>query len=337
MGDRPRTGRGWRIAGGVVAAIVVLALIVPLLWPVPPLENTVAAETLADADSLFIEIDGLSVHYKTWGMPSASSTATADTALVLLHGFGASTFTWHAVAEELSGTLPVVAFDRPGFGLTGRPLEWSGPDPYSPDTQADLTIALMDELGIERAVLVGHSAGGTVAALVAARYPDRIAGVVLEDPAIYAGGAPAFLAPLFRTPQFRRIGPLIVRRLGSQAGTDFIQTAWHDPSRIPPSTYEGYRKPLRVNDWDKALWQLTIASRPTDIPDIVSTIRVPALFMTGDDDRVVPAEATRRAAKLVDGARLVTISACGHVPHEEQPEAFIEAVVNFAETDALAR
>lgn len=337
MDDRQTAGRGWRIAGGIAAAIVALLLVVPLVWPVPPLEDTVAAETLADADSRFIEIDGLSVHYKVWEMPDAESTATAETAFVLLHGFGASTFSWHPVAEELAGTLPVVAFDRPGFGLTERPLDWTGADPYAPDTQADLTIALMDELSIERAVLVGHSAGGTVAALVAARYPDRVAGVVLEDPAIYAGGPPAFLTPLFRTPQFMRIGPLIARQLGGQAGTDFLQTAWHDPSRIPEATYEGYRKPLQVEDWDKALWLLTIAPRPSDVPGIISAIEVPALFMTGDDDRIVPSEDTRRAAGLVESARFVTIEACGHIPHEEQPADFIETVVEFAEEQTPIR
>jgi len=330
MSTTPRTKRRWRVAAGTVFVALALLLVVPLLWPVPPLEDTVAPETLADVDSLFIEIDDLTVHYKVWELPPEPA-ATPRTAFVLLHGFGASTFSWEAVAQGLSGTLPVLAFDRPGFGLTERPLDWTGADPYAPETQADLTIALMDELGIDRAVLVGHSAGGTVAALVAARYPDRVAAVVLEDPAIYAGGPPSFLTPLFRTPQFRRIGPLVARNLGGQRGTDFLRSAWHDPTRIPQATYEGYRKPLRVADWDKALWLLTIAPRPSDVPGIVAQIEAPALFLTGDDDRIVPAEDTRRASELLEGAQFLTIEACGHIPHEEQPADFIQAVTGFAE------
>jgi len=316
----------------IASAVLVAVVVLPLVWPVPALEGTVAPETLADSDSRFAQIDGLAVHFKTWGMSPGEATRGIDTAFVLLHGFGASTFSWRDVAAPLAERLPVVAFDRPAFGLTERPLEWSGPDPYAPETQADLTIAVMDELGIERAVLVGHSAGGTVAALVAAEYPERVAAVVLEDPAVFAGGPPRFLTPLFRTPQLRRIGPLIARRLGGTSGDDFIRSAWHDPSRITDAVYEGYREPLRAADWDMALWLLTIAERPADVPGIVATIRVPTLFVTGDDDRIVPPEDTRRAAALLPGADVVTIAACGHIPHEEQPAAFLEAVGDFVTT-----
>ncbi|MDO8964566.1 MAG: alpha/beta hydrolase, partial [Coriobacteriia bacterium] len=308
MTPRPTRRTTLRAAAIVLVTIVAALIVVPLVWPVPPLTDTVDPHTLADADSRFTTIGGISVHYKMWGMPSqiASSSATTgsvDTAIVLLHGFGASTFSWHTVAGALSERLPVVAFDRPAFGLTERPMTWSGPDPYAPEAQADLTVKLMDRLGIRRAVLIGHSAGGTVAALVAARYPDRVAAVILEDPAVFNGGPPAFLAPVFRTPQFRRIGPLLSRSLAGQAGTDFIKSAWHDPSRITAETYEGYRTPLRTTDWDEALWLLTIAPRPSDVPGVVRTIRAPVLFMTGDDDRIVPPADTRRAADLVEGSR----------------------------------
>lgn len=317
----------WIVYGA--AFVLVALLVVPLIWPVPPLEDTVTTASLADSDSRFADIDGLNVHYKTWGLPSSPATSGVETAFVLLHGFGASTFSWQGVAEPLSQRMPVVAFDRPAFGLTDRPLDWTGQDPYAPDSQAELTVKLMDELGIRRAVLIGHSAGGTVAALVAERYPERVAAIVFEDPAIFAGGPPAFLTPLFRTPQFKRLGPLFARSLGGQAGTDFIRSAWHDPSKITEATFAGYRAPLRVKDWDTALWLLTIAPRPDNVPKIVGAINAPALFITGDDDRIVPPEDTQRASALIEGAEFVTIEQCGHLPHEEQPAAFLDAVSAF--------
>ena len=333
MADTARTAHRGRIGIAIAAFIVTALLVVPLVWPVPPLEDTLPPTSLAGPDSLFIEIDGVSVHYEAWGIPPASDSI--DTAFVLLHGFGASTFSWREVAGPLSERMPVVAFDRPAFGLTERPLSWTGANPYSPETQAELTVKLMDELGIDRAVLVGHSAGGTVAALTAARYPGRVAAVVLEDPAIFAGGPPSFLTPLFRTPQLMRIGPLLVRRLAGPAGDEFIRTAWHDPASIPAETFAGYRTPLQAEDWDTALWLLTVAPRPDDVPGTVGTIGVPALFMTGDDDRIVPPEDTERAAALVSGAELVTIRQCGHIPHEEQPEDFIDAVGEFLDREAI--
>jgi pimeloyl-ACP methyl ester carboxylesterase len=164
-----------------LSVLLLLALVGPLLVPVPPIGGTVPARQLADADSRFVEISGLDVHYKAAG--------AGQPVLVLLHGFGASTFTWQEVTAPLSEVGTVLAFDRPAFGLTERPLpgEWEGDNPYSPENQADLTIALLDQFGIREATLVGHSAGGTVATLTALRHPQRIAALVLVAPAIYAG------------------------------------------------------------------------------------------------------------------------------------------------------
>jgi pimeloyl-ACP methyl ester carboxylesterase len=336
----PSASRGRRalwIAGVVLLTVLAALVVLPLVWPVPALTDTVEPKTLADRDSRFIDIDRLSVHYKVWGWPQwIERSESGGTVLmpvgevaILLHGFGASTFSWEPVAARLGQRLPVMAFDRPGYGLTSRPLTWSGPDPYSVDYQADLVVALMDRLGAKKAVLVGHSAGGQVAALVAARFPGRVRALVLEDPAIFAGGPPAFLQPLFRTPQMMRVGPLISRQLGGQAGVDFIRSAWHDPSRIAPATFDGYTKPLKSKDWDAALWLVTVAPRPSDVPGIVSTVRTPTLVLTGDDDRIVPAADSAKTAALIPGARLETIRDCGHLPHEEQPDAFLEAVGAF--------
>ena len=326
--EAPR--KRWRRVAAIAAvAVVLLILVVPLLWPVPPLEDTFPPERLADEDSRFVEVGDVTLHYKTWGIDADETGADTPVAFVLLHGFGASTFSWESVAPRLSETLPVLAFDRPGFGLTERPLEWEGPHPYSPETQADLTVELMDRLGIGKAILVGHSAGGTVAALVATRHPERVEAVILEDPAIYAGGPPRFLTPLFRTPQLMRMGPLLVRGLGGEAGDRFIRSAWYDPSAIPEKTFDGYRVPLQAQDWDTALWLLTVAPRPRDVPGIVATIEAPTLFITGSDDTIVPPQDTARAADLVEGSYLVTIERTGHIPHEERPDRFFEAVIGF--------
>jgi hypothetical protein len=143
--------RGVRIVLAVIVVLLLLLLVGPFLIPVPPLEGTVPPQQLAEPDSHFVDVNGLQVHYKIAGQGKPT--------LVLLHGFGASLFSWREVREPLSQTGSVIAFDRPAFGLTERPLpgDWDGETPYSPEAQADLTVALLDELGLERAVLVGHS------------------------------------------------------------------------------------------------------------------------------------------------------------------------------------
>ncbi len=312
----------------IIGGILLLLLgIGPFLVPVPPLEDTAPPEQLADPDSHFVEVNNLTVHYKQRG--------TGDPKLLLLHGFAASTFSWREVITPLAKTgSTVVAFDRPAFGLTERPLPWAweGENPYSTEAQAALTIGLMDTLDWERAILVGNSAGGTVALLTALEHPQRVPALVLVDAAIYTGGGtPAIVRPLLRTPQMRHLGPLITRRIQSW-GEDFARSAWHDPSRLTPEIWAGYKKPLHAENWDRALWELTRASRQrSDLAERLADVTLPTLVITGDDDRIVPTEQSIRLAEELPNATLVVIPNCGHIPHEECPKAFLKAVQDFLE------
>jgi pimeloyl-ACP methyl ester carboxylesterase len=306
----------------VLLALAILLLLVPLIVPVPPLRGTVPPEELADADSRFIDVHGLRMHYKVQGQ--------GEPALVLLHGFAASTFSWRAVMPQLSGLGTTVAFDRPAFGLTERPMpgEWVGENPYSLEAQADQTVALMDRLGIEQAVLVGNSAGGTVALLTTLRHPERVQALVLVDAAIYSGSTPAWLGPVLRTPQMRRLGPLVARAFGKMGGR-LLDSAWYDKSKVTDEMLEGYEKPLRAQNWDRALWELTTASRPLHLEERLGEVRVPVLVITGEYDRIVPPEQSVRLAEELPDAELVTVPDCGHLPQEECPDDFVAAVRVF--------
>lgn len=301
--------------------LLFLLLVGPFLIPVPPLEDTVPPERLADPDSLFVEVSGITVHYKAAG--------SGQPAFLLMHGFAASTFSWREVMEPMTVWRQVIAFDRPGFGLTERPLEWEGPSPYGPEAQADLTVGLMDVLGIERAVLVGNSAGGTIALLTALNYPERVEALVLVSPAVYAGGgAPGWMRPLLNTPQMRRLGPLLARSI-KERGAELGRSAWHDPTKLTPEVWEGYTRPLQAEHWDRALWEVTRASHPLGLEKRLGEVRVPVLVVTGDDDRIVPTQQSVRLAREIPGAQLVVIPECGHVPQEECPVPFLEAVEQF--------
>ena len=227
----------------------------------------------------------------------------------------------------------VIAFDRPAFGLTERPMrdseDWPGFNPYTYDAQPRLTVGLMDALGVESAILVGNSAGGTVSVLTALAYPERVDALILVDTAVYVGGgSPSFLRPLLSTPQMRHLGPLIARRIRDW-GLDFGRSAWHDPDKIPAEFWEGYQKPLRAENWDRALWELTSASERPDLAARLDALTLPVLVITGDDDRIVPTEQSIRLAGDLPNADLVVLEACGHVPQEECPKPWLEAVTRF--------
>jgi len=313
--------RGLLITLGILLLVV---LVGPFLVPVPPLKGTVPPEQLADPDSQFIKINGLTVHVKTMGQ--------GQPVFVLLHGFGASLFSWHAVMEPLGQYGTVIAYDRPAFGLTERPMTWMGENPYSPQASVDLLLGLLDHFNVQKAILVGNSAGGPVSMQFTLQHPERVQALILVDPAVYeSGGGPSWLHPFYKTPQINHLGPLIVRSIQS-SGIDLIKMAWYDPSKITPETMAGYTKPLQADNWDRALWYFTAANQPSSLPGRLSEFTLPVLVITGDSDKIVQTEDSVRLAGELPNATLVIIPQAGHVPHEEQPAAFMQAVDRFLNT-----
>lgn len=325
-----RVSSKWARALALALAILLFVFLVgPFLVPIPPLRDTVPPEQMADPDSRFVDVDGLRVHYKQSGM--------GEPTMILLHGFGASVFSWREVTEPLAQRGTVIAYDRPAFGLTERPLTWgAGENPYTPDAQVDILVGLMNELEVETAILMGNSAGGTVAARAALAHPDRFPGLVFVDAAIYeGGGTPRWIRPLLDVPHVDRLGPLLARQIAVR-GDDFLESAWHDPEEITPEVREGYREPLRTIHWDRALWELSKASRELSLVDDLDQITMPTLVVTGDDDRIVPTASSIRLARELPDAELAVIPECGHVPQEECPGAFLDAVNAFLDSEPLA-
>lgn len=319
--------RVYKIIGIILAGLLLALLLVPFAIPVPALTGVKPVTELSDADSQFLDVDGLQVHAKIAG--------EGQPVMVLLHGFGASTFSWREVIAPLSQLGTVVAYDRPGFGLTERPLRgaWGDQNPYSAQAQVDLLVALLDKLGVERAILIGNSAGGTIAARVALEHPDRVQGLVLVDAAIYTGGGtPSLMRPLFNTPQMQHLGPLIARSLAARI-PELLPTAWHDPAKVTPEILAGYQKPLQAIDWDRGLWEYTLANEQTD--DLTARLRelgsLPVLVITGDNDTWVPTAESLRLAEEIPGARLSVLPVCGHVPQEECPQPWLNAVQSFVQ------
>ncbi|KAK8638696.1 hypothetical protein V6N13_137107 [Hibiscus sabdariffa] len=163
---------------------------------------------LADPDSYFCEFQGVEIHHKLYDPQSHSSdnsfyaqdqTQTPSLKLglpmILLHGFGASVFSWTKVMKRLANLTgsKVLAFDRPAFGLTSR-LKTFGTkandakplNPYSMAFSVLATLYFIDFLAADKAILVGHSAGSLVAVDAYFEAPERVAALILVAPAILA-------------------------------------------------------------------------------------------------------------------------------------------------------
>jgi len=319
--------RGKTAIAGLAAVSALAAAYAYLRYRSP--FNRLLPDQLATPDSQFLDLSGLRLHLRMAGR--------GDPVMLLVHGFAASTFTWHAVFDRLSEIGTVIAIDRPGFGLTARAAndDWHGANPFDHDAQADLLVALLDRLGIEHAMLIGHSAGGTVATLAALRHPRRFTRLVLIAPAIYLNlPPPLWLKHWLDYRPVQRLVPVVTHSLARLDGP-ILRRAWHDPGRIPPDTRAAYTEPFHLYGWDAGMLALARANRPLDLPSHLSELTQPILIITGDDDRIVPTAQSLRLAAELPRAELIVIPDCGHIPQEEQPVAFLEALERFVRRTAV--
>jgi len=307
------------------AAIALGAIAAPLALPIRSASDRLPRRELVGPDGRLVDVDGLEVHLVEAG---PSTGADGAPAVMLAHHFYGSVATWRHVLPELASGARVVAHDRPGFGLTERPVvARGGPNPYTRAEQARLGWRVLDRLGIGEAVLVGCSAGGTHVLEMYAREPDRVKGLVLLSPAITGDvGAPPALRPLLRSPQVRRIAPRVVERLVDDVPRERVERSWHDPSRLTDEDVDAYRRLVRVEGWARGLWESMIAEPPPDLRAVLRRIDVPTVVVAGRSDRTIAAHFNARTARSIPGAELVLLDDCGHLPQEERPEAVVAAV-----------
>ena len=203
--------------------------------------------------------------------------------IVLLHGFGSSLFAFRAMWPDLSQQCAILlAFDRPGFGLTSRPLKdasgsygsWierdelnpsargvlrEQPNPYTTNYSATLLLKLLSKLGLshERCVFVGHSTGGSLALRTAIVSPERTLGCFLISPHILTAGFPDLVRSLLAT----KLGKMITQQLvRSEMGEVALKRAWYDASHIPPEALANYQRVLGVKHQMDALVEVSSAS-----------------------------------------------------------------------------
>lgn len=280
---------------------------------------------LKSGDS-FVECRGFRVHCRVAG-------SGRPPYLLLLHGSFLSMRSWRRVMEPLSESATVIAVDRPAFGETSRPLpSRRTPVSYAPEDQSDLLAELLREIGVERAVLVGNSTGGTLAMLTALRHPGRVSGLVLVDAMIYsayaASGVPGVMKPFLKaaSPLFSVVMRIMIKKFFDR----LMRSFWQDPSRLTGETIAAYRRDMmQGGDWPRAFWEVFLETHHLHLDRRIPSLGVPALVVTGEHDRTVRVEESLRLARELPQAELEVVGDCAHLPQEEQPEAFTAAVKRF--------
>jgi len=250
--------------------------------------------------------------------------AGAGPAVVLVHGFGSSLYTWKDVIPALAAGHDVVALDLPGFGQSDQPADLSFEDfPRA-------VLGLMDRLGIERAALVGNSMGGATVAVVAAERPERVDAVVLIDAAGFNLGSSE--RPGTVSLAMSRAGTLLARLPGKRLVVEAsLRQVFHDPSHVTPERVSEYLAAARRPGTIPAIRSLgaSLGDRQAVVARSLPRIQAPTLVLWGDDDRWIPLSDADRFLTAVPGSHKVVIPDCGHVPQEEKPEAVTRLLLEF--------
>ena len=303
--------------GGAIGAAVAVKMLTR--------EKSVKWEDVSDLvphseNSRFIQVDGARIHYQQFGEET-------NPTIILIHGYTASLYVWKTVAPMLADAgYNVIAVDLLGFGYSEKP-RWFD---YSITSQARIVVRLMNRLGIGRAIVIGSSYGGAVAATIALDYAERVDKLVLIDtvsndslknhPVLKLAAIPGVgeaLAPFLvdsRAYQRRRM-----------RGT--LSPANHD--LITNERVEGILRPLTAADAHHSLLATSRNWHANRIEQDAYLIHQPTLIIWGEDDRVIPMEDGHKLHQLILNSRFVVFRNCGHVPQEEKSDLFTEFVTEF--------
>lgn len=290
--------------------------------PLPSLK-----EKYCNADSKFITIDGIDVHYKDQGKGPV---------LVLLHGVCASLHTWDGWCEELKNHYRIIRLDVPGWGITGP----SRDEEYTSDTMNIFFDRFFDALGLDSFYLAGNSLGGYYSWSYAVHRPDRVKKLILLDPIAYNQSLP-YEFRLVQIPGTKfLVNNILLPRILIQTS---IKRLYGVPERITDYIHDVYWELLMRKGNRRTLTKvfdmIATMSRSDTVYLDVKKIKLPLLMAWGKQDIWSRWKETIEEWKRdLPHAELVLYDDCGHMPMEEIPvESARDAHAFFMKKTALIK
>lgn len=250
-------------------------------------------------------------------------TAGQGPPVVLLHGLMGYSFSWSENLSDLARDFTVYAPDLFNTGWSDR-IRQEG----TLQCAAASVLDFMDAVGLDRAHVVGSSHGGTLALLLLAHAPQRVERVVAVSPASSVSEQRRWQARVFAHPAGALIG-YALPYVAAFVHWYFISRMYADPRRILPGTIAGYNAPLKVKGTIPYLlnvmrcWRADFASLNDRLKGLDDSRLT---FLWGEQDRVVRLDCVPEWKRLFPRARWVMMADAGHLPYEEHPAAFNQAL-----------
>jgi pimeloyl-ACP methyl ester carboxylesterase len=279
----------------------------------------------AQCEDAFVDIQGVRVHYLHAG---------AGRPMLLIHGLVGSSSNWRRNIDALAQDRSVYAIDLVN---TGKSERIAGLDAGLAAT-ADRVAAAMYALGLDQADIAGHSHGGAVALMLAARYPERVRSLMLFAPVNPFCSLPGPMIRLYSSAPGRMLAkcaPYLPQRIQLIA----LGRMYGDPARIGKGCMKEYVDGLRVpGTIDHILsivrsWFADMASLKIALPLIAS---IPTLLVWGDRDRALSMASGVRLKKEMTASELVVVPGGGHVVFEEMPEDSNRIMLDWLRRDPVS-
>lgn len=282
--------------------------------------NATVSATHLEIEEGFALVEGVKIHYECAG---------TGRPLLLLHGLVGSAKNWRKNIGFLAGDSRVYAIDLFNMGESERV---PGLD-AGLEATADRVVECMDALGLDEADVAGHSHGGAVAMMLAARHAERVRRLILFAPANPFCDLGNQLIRFYQT----RFGVWLARRIPffpRMLKATALSRMYGDPSRVTDGVLDGYIAGLHVpGTIDHVLqivqrWSADMGLLRFSLDKLAGK---PTLLIWGDRDRAVGLSSGLQLQRILPMSRLIVIPGAGHIPFEEQPE-----VCNKAMRDWLA-
>ncbi len=248
-------------------------------------------------NATFVSVDGTRVRYVDAG---------EGPVVVLLHGFASSIENWVKVLPELTKSYRVIALDLRGFGWTDRPET-----DYSPEAQAKLVAALLEERGVHGKVsLVAHSWGSSVALAFALAQPERVERLALYDAWVYDNQLPS----MFHMARAPGLGEMLFGLFYDQRADERITQAFYDPEFITEALVEDVERAFDRPGTRAAALATVRGMDFTRMESKYASVKVPTLLLWGREDNVTPPSIGERLTRSLPQSKLIVYPRCGHFP-----------------------
>jgi pimeloyl-ACP methyl ester carboxylesterase len=315
--------RRYKIIIIVFATLVFILTALPYLIPIADNNSEASAQFLMSTAGRFLNIESFDIYVEEQG-------SAEEEAIVLIHGFGGSTFSWRNNMQFLADSgFRVIALDLKGFGLSGRDFQ----SDHSHKAQAAIINEVLLQTGIRQAYLIGHSMGGSVLFHFAHLYPEKVLGLISVDGSVILKKSADFPNVLLEFPPFQRAGRVILTNfLTKNRFSSILDSAYYNKEALINDVIDGYYDRAIRTGWEQSLLAM-IRDMPQNAVNFpLNTLAFPTLIIRGDNDSWVSQSDMDAWRSEIPGAVFYLITGAGHVPMEEQPAVFNEIVLDFLQS-----